>query len=69
MTMFPFAVDDLERDILVRWAGREDDRGNFRLFLVLDDAVRRGLLRVDEIRVEDAGRVKKGGRGGGEGDE
>jgi hypothetical protein len=52
--MLPFAVDNFERNVLVGGTGLEDDSRDLRLVLVLDDAIRWSLLRIDEIRVEDA---------------
>lgn len=73
MRVLPLPVDNLERDVLVRRASLEDDGRNLGLVLVLDDPVRRSLLRVDEIRVEDATGVanEEGGelgRGGSKGE-
>lgn len=55
MTVFPFLVDDLESDVLIRRSSLEDDGRDLGLVLVLDDHVRRCFLVVDKIRVEDAG--------------
>lgn len=54
MRVLPFLVDDLERDVLIGRAGREDDGRNLGLNLVLNNLVRRRDLVVKQVRVEDA---------------
>jgi hypothetical protein len=50
--ILPFAIDDPERDIFVRWASRE--MKEYRIFVsrLFDDLVSGRFTFVDEIRVE-----------------
>lgn len=51
--VLPGLVGDRERDVLVRRAGGEDERGQVGVVPVLDDAVRRRPGLVDQVGVED----------------
>lgn len=52
MRIFPFTVNDTERDVLVWGASSEVQEDSFFVIRVLDNLVGRGFSLINEIGVE-----------------
>ena len=53
MRELPFAIDDSESNVFVRWACTEMQKYGLIVTRLLNDLVRRCLRLIDEIGVED----------------